>query len=230
MRNKLLVFLIMIFISCGCSATYTIDTTNDYNELINIKTNYNDDINEISNSQIAIYADDNVEDIDGNLPESVLKYSFSRNNDNLISNYKFNSFNNFQRSTSVESCFKHINVTEGSTYKIETDNTFLCFENYPKLEELTINIIANNVVSNNADKVDGNTYSWTFTKDNYRLKSIIIEYRRNTSNSNNPNNSQNNKESDKKNNVKTPWYLYLLLSLFFVILFGIIFFSKKMKK
>ena len=50
------------------------------------------------------------------------------------------------------------------------------FEQYKLLNKLTIKIKTNHVVvKNNADEVDGQTYIWNVTQDNYKNKPIYLE-------------------------------------------------------
>ena len=49
---------------------------------------------------------------------------------------------------------------------ISTSKKFLCFNNYNNLDDVTVNITTKKeVYSNNADSVNGNTYTWYINKD-----------------------------------------------------------------
>ena len=50
------------------------------------------------------------------------------------------------------------------------------FDEYPLLEEVTVNIKTDYLVEeNNADSVDGNTYTWVFNKDSKKSIDIVID-------------------------------------------------------
>lgn len=81
---------------------------------------------------------------------------------------------------SVRQCYAKFNVDiEEDKLSIFTSEENLCFENYPILDKININLNINfkedfEVVENNATIVDGNKYTWVIDKNNYKNQPINI--------------------------------------------------------
>jgi hypothetical protein len=92
-------------------------------------------------------------------------------------NYKGKlSLSDYDTSSIVYRCYDYFSMTEqDDSIVISTSNHNLCFDNYKWLDSLIVNVKTNHkVINNNADNVNGNTYTWNLTKyDNDR--SIQIE-------------------------------------------------------
>jgi len=91
----------------------------------------------------------------------------------LITNGEIDEINDLR---SLSHCYEIARVLNNKDeYVISTSFKNMCFENYPLLDELTINITTDmKVTSNNADSVSGNTYTWKITRANYDNKSISL--------------------------------------------------------
>jgi hypothetical protein len=92
-------------------------------------------------------------------------------------NYKGKlSLSDYDTSSIVYRCYDYFSMTEqDDSIVISTSKHNLCFDNYKWLDSLIVNVKTNHkVINNNADNVNGNTYTWNLTKyDNDR--SIQIE-------------------------------------------------------
>ena len=157
--------------------------------------------------------------------------------------------------------FVVVNAVDGNSYsRIYAKGFSKIFDEYNSLSKLTINVkTSRNVLSHNADLVNGNIYTWIITnKNSNRDINIVYSDDRYYANDDktaplpvpddnpnvNPNpdvnpdkNSDNNKQSDNKktsnkglNEKQSKVVLYVLYSLFFGLIFVIIIFRKKFKK
>lgn len=94
-----------------------------------------------------------------------LKYNFA------IDDYGLNKV--------VYNCYKYFNVdNENGIYTISTSKAFLCFnEDNPLLEQVNVNIKTKyQVLENNANVVNGDTYSWIINKENADDSQIFIKF------------------------------------------------------
>ena len=236
--KKIIFCLICLFILTGCDVTYTLDIDDDFNETIYVTSSNPQQLNNISSYKFnnpVYYDESNVSDEGAKLP-NVKYYDYIYSN-GITASYKFK--NEYKRSNAVHYCFPSLTIDEDEYVKLRTTVDFKCFKLEPELDKVTVNIITKNqVVSHNADKVDGNTYTWVFEK-NGSMKSIDIKYKNpnykksgGSSNINPNKNKQNknNSSSNNKNKTKNSLMLYILLPLFFVGLFAIIIISKKKNK
>ena len=241
MRFKYLVLLLSIVFLTACSVDYTIDIDHGFREDIIITPDGTSQDSRILsyNQKIAIYDDENIEDIEtGGLVGNVETYKYRVSNNKLNVSAKYGDFTSYIKSSTFKSCFNKAIPTENkNSNRIDTDNIFKCFDDYSNFNEITIKFVTTKyVIEHNADTVNGDTYIWTFKKTDPKNKSIIFEYTdksekdykksKNNSSSYQRNSVQNNKDEEnvKKNNT-----LLFILCLFlsFLIIFGIMVFRKK---
>ena len=233
--KKILFVLISIFILTGCEATYTINIDDNYNEVINVTSSNPQQLSNITNYKFynpAFYDETNISD-EGEKLSGVEYYKYDYDANGITASYKFGK--NYSRSAAVKYCMPSLTITDDEIVTVRSTVDFNCFKYEPELDKVTVNIITKNeVVSTNADSSNGNTYTWVFEKEG-SYKSINLQYK-------NPNykkpsnkkddkqkNENDNKQNNKKQSTGVPWYLYALLSLFFVIFFGIIIIRNKKK-
>lgn len=230
-KLKYLVFLSALFFLSGCKAVYYLDIDNNYTETLNLFPRENDyeDKNYVMNYSFNIpvdYREVEESDINGELIGNPKLFKVDKYDKYMSLSNSFTSFTNFSYSPSYRSCFKSIYFSNDSLKKIETDNSFSCFDIYPNLDELDINIITSkHVAYNNADEVNNNTYTWKFTKDNYTYKSIIFDYSEfdNKTKKNEKTDNKENKKDNASSGIKNKKnLLYILIPLFFITLFAII--------
>lgn len=165
----LLVFLTMFL--TGCSSEYNIEFSNGKikeNIVVNIldsdipkaPANQLYDVDDrvtpfIKNNQYPIFGntdiiyDKNVKK-EGNNTRVTLDYTYTHDE--------------YRNSTVYKSCFENAYlINNKKNYELNFSGSFYCLYG----NELVINIKTNNeVISNNADKVNGNIYTWIINKDN----------------------------------------------------------------
>jgi len=93
--------------------------------------------------------------------------------------YKFNQYKN---ATSLKNAFRSSQVQYDSYEKqmlVTTEASgMLLFKNNPQLSQVKINVTTTyNVMEHNADYVNGNTYTWVFTKDTKKGVYLLMEDR-----------------------------------------------------
>jgi len=243
MNMKKILLFFSFLILCGCKANYYIDLDDNFREDVKITLSNGEEYTEDIKSgfdNISLFTDESVEDIDGSLPDSIARYNFEYNSSSkeIFSSNKFNNANSLARSSFFNSCFKDASYDQRLISAIQTSNSFTCFNRFPSLTEVTISIhTTKNVVEHNADNVSDNTYTWIFTKDNVRVKSIYFKFKNNkesqTNNGNNSGsntNSKNTKSNSKKAKTNSKLVqLFVLIPLFFGALFAIIIFRQSNK-
>lgn len=178
--KKIILVLLMIFIATGCTATYDLEISpNGLKESLTIDAT---DINE--NEYMIDYPQNVYYDEFGNNEDPTKKvegieyYNSSiKEKNNLKSinyNYLFN-IENFKRSSIVRNTFStfifkqydHDKDGKNDYMMISTTEDFNIFKSNNELENVTINIKCHHeVISTNADEVDGNTYIWHLTPNN----------------------------------------------------------------
>ena len=87
----------------------------------------------------------------------------------IISSYDFDYALSF--------CYDNQNISYiNNILKIETSNYFNCFDKYSIIDDVNINVTTGyKVLENNADKVDGNTYTWNITKSNKKGIKLTLD-------------------------------------------------------
>lgn len=173
---RLLIILVMMIFITGCSCEYNLTINDDiYKENIIVTGLNPDEIIEFNNfKEIPVDKNNyNVELEDSETEFDTYKYVLTGNN--YLYDYSFN-FYNYSNSTAVSNCFKTLVAEEyEEDIIISTSTGATCFDKYPNLDNLVINItVDREVESNNADKVNGNTYTWYIDRDNASDKSINI--------------------------------------------------------
>lgn len=184
MNKKIILLFICIFCLCGCSVKYELTVNDDlslqeevrlYEEKSFIKNNIDSSIDNGVNKIIDLYNSDednlginlpNVANIDSSDSSSIY-YKIFKN---------YSAFGDFS-SVILKEYFKGVSgIKEANKYSILISNL-----NYDKIVSMTqkyqykFNIdklyfyitVPFEVTKNNADYVDGNSYIWVFSKDNY---------------------------------------------------------------
>ena len=205
MKIKFLILICLTFIMCGCTAEVNLEVTED-------KINESTDITVYANAiytkevlttsfrnYIPIYADDLIPDPLPDLPSSDIEYYEKTTTDlgnGYLFNYKYNfDIDEYEEARTVKNGFKTYSIDlnrESNTLSISTGNDqIIYFNDYPMLEEIKVNIKTDYLVEeNNADSIDGNTYTWTFTKDSNKSINMLINmnsYATDSSNTTNDN-------------------------------------------
>ena len=222
--KRIILLIVILLIATGCTCEYNLKIDNNkYSEeiIINAKTVSEKD-NFSNNWEIPINKDDydigldtESDDIDYS---QIYNYRTSRNS--LIFNYDFNR-SEYNNSTAVYNCYNKLTVSNqsGSTI-ISTSREVLCFDKYPNLTDLTINITVDRPVkSNNADSVSGNTYTWNINRNNASNKPINLVLESSENNdyvTPTPSSSNSSINTEEKKDYSTYILSAILLLLFLI--------------
>ena len=190
MKIKILILVFIIFMMCGCSASVDIEIKDKkVFESVDI-TAYQNVIytKEILNSSfrnyIPVYARDLIVDTLPDTPREGIKY-YEKTTTDLGNGYKFNykytfGLDEYSEARTIKDGFRYYDFSYNDTNNTITistdDNGLLYFNDYDQLDEVRINIKTNYFVeSNNADEVNGNTYTWVFNKDSKKSIKMTID-------------------------------------------------------
>lgn len=238
---KIVVLLGILFFMTGCSVDYNleINSNNNFKEeiMINASVNslntmediYNDYLNEYP-----IYSDEYEEfryyaPYEKNKDYTYFQKSYQKLENGYKLNYKADfSFDDFNKARSLKMGFN----TGGIGYLEDEDYYYISLSNptlvvsSSDMESLNVNITFSGVevISNNADSIKGNVYSWKVNKDT----SIIVKYKiKNSSNiPTKPVTPNDDKKNDKKEENKDNLLDYILvgavLLLFVIVIIGMI--------
>ena len=189
MKFKYFGLILIIFMMCGCTAEVNLEISDSkIKESVDI-TFYQDaiytkDIIKASfRNYIPIYARDVIVDAEEDRPFPNTKY-YEKTETDLGNGYRFNysydfNINEYEEARTIKDGFRSYNVSvdqDNGNISISTDNNgLLYFDDYPLLEQVRINIRTNYLVEeNNADSVNGNTYTWIFDKDTKKSINMLI--------------------------------------------------------
>ena len=200
MKIKYFVLMLIVFMMCGCTAEVNLEINdNKMKESVDItfyqNAIYTKDIIRTSfRNYIPIYATDVIVDAEEDRAFPDIKYYEKTETDlgnGYLFNYKYDfDIDEYREARTVKDGFKSYNVSYDNTSNTLTLSTnsgrILYFDDYPLLEEVTVNIKTDYLVEeDNADKVNGNTYTWIFNKDSKKSINMLID----TSVNNDDNNS-----------------------------------------
>ena len=184
MKRKYIIFILIIILT-GCSSEYNIEFSNKKIKE-NIKVDIlNSDIlpkydvkiygstdkatSFIKNDQYPFFGNEDIVynkkvDKSGNVTHVELNYEYTHDE--------------YLNSTAYKGCFENSElVTNKKNYNLNFYGSFYCLYG----DELVINIKSNNeVISNNADKVNGNVYTWIINKDNVDNVNIQMKISKHT--------------------------------------------------
>lgn len=188
MKKKILTLILLIFMISGCSVEVNIDISdnkikesNDITVLENaiytkeiLRTSFRD--------YIPIYASDLIVDTVPDQPFSDVLY-YNKNTTDLGNGYRFNysydfDIDKYGDARTIKDGFRDYSYSyRNDIISLSTDNEGLIyFNDYPLLEEVTVNIKTDYLVEeNNADSVNDNTYTWVFNKDSKKSIDIVID-------------------------------------------------------
>lgn len=178
----LFISIILIFLS-GCTADYNIDISDN-----EIQESFSSVVykSEIPTSNLeGVEADDQLTPFIQND-----QYPFLNNYDiiydkNIVEEdeYRLVKFKysyspeDFINSNSLNKCFENINYSYDDNYVFDLNGYFYCLYT----EKLNINVTTKNkVISNNADEVNDNTYTWHINSSNFDNVDIRLEIEKNT--------------------------------------------------
>lgn len=246
---KIAIILIgLIFLSTGCNAEYEATITNDsIKEKISVSEE-----SKKAYENAYIYKNGNLDNFYNNynylkdyknykVNEYVDKFYLNKANyerDNYV--YQADGsptyhyiLNNHKKDLSLKNNFFINNIVRDSII-VNDNNIILHLDNIPsglldEVDDLTVTINTElAVISNNADTVDGNYYTWKIDKNNYKTKTLSMSIERLQQEIKEDNNKKNNNTSMKKNSVAL--YILFVIGIYLaIIIFVINIFNKKKK-
>lgn len=182
MKKKILVLIGLIILTTGCDATINVNIDK---ENINQKYIISMSGSEISNGTVYKTIEQNL--LDKEFDSEVLSYFTINNNinSNPLKASRTYLLDNYTWDTLIARCYDNQNITyENNVLKINASG-FNCYDKYSILNNINLNVTTNyKVLNNNANKVDGNTYTWNITKNNVSNINMEIDF--------------NNKEANNK--------------------------------
>lgn len=223
MKKKILFILIGTILLTGCTCQYnlTIDG-NTYKEEVILNGSNSSEMELFNNKwQIPVDIDDYQNIGDDSLDSSTnnyTTYNYQLSGNKLIFNHDF-SINNISNSTAIANCYKMATIKKvDNTLVISTSNDNLCFDKYPTLSRIEINIETTlKAVNNNADKINGNIYTWVVDKDSTEGINLVLDNSDKKDNVIDDGKGNNSNNDDKQNNGKD-YAFYIFLGIILVIL------------
>lgn len=175
MKKILLAFL--IFLVTGCTAQYnlTIDKSK-ITENVTValpKSTVTDD-------QLQPYLQNGNKVYPASTDSAIYKSDLTEDSDNYYLSYEYShAYDMFNQSMFAKKCYQEVNLKNNEeTIFLSTSNQFNCIkmEDGAYLDNVDVNITTKlKVKSHNADKVNGNTYTWNINESNYQNKPINLE-------------------------------------------------------
>lgn len=258
--KKILVLFALLFTLTGCTLEYNLVIDSEmFKEIIIINEedsskldspvaegasiSYEQRIDWLKSYPIYVFKNAHIDPYDDSIIiEGVKYYEKEKNNDNgygitLTTDGKIEEINDLR---SLSHCYDIAQVINNKDeYILSTSFVNRCFEEYPLMDKLEINITTDmKVTSHNADRVNGNTYTWKITESNYDNKSIslamqsIREYERDKEEAEEEQKRevQEQKMKKQKKIVLTSLGIVGILFLIIVTILGIVIFIKNRKE
>lgn len=203
--KKLLLVIVCIFMLTGCDIEYNLTIDNDsFDEKIVLSilkqdtsfenmTDYLKNKIPISNERYETKFYEPSIDVHENSYDLVYDYSYD--------------LDSFKNGFFVNNCYTDINITEdGDILNISSGKDFRCLspDNGLIADSAKINIKTKlEVLDNNADSVNGDTYTWNINRNNYETKTINLKLKK-----------------VNENNFDFSFIIYIAIP---IIIFGVIF-------
>lgn len=177
-RIKIFGLLIVLCLVSGCTATYNVEIYNDEvrvdGTLIENDTGRWDDlIFDIPYHEMIEWK--TTGDEESPVSEGIYKISSDGQlGMGLKNNYRL--LGEYENSPGIKACYQYFSVLEQDDEIIlSTSLVNNCFDTYPNLDFITVNLKTNHkVVSNNADIVDGYHYTWNLSRETKDDSAILI--------------------------------------------------------
>ena len=252
-KMKIFCLLTCILILSGCTINYNITIDDNVKEDIIVNDNIREDnlfedITNLYNAYVPVYINDNSLDfVDKTVIDGVEYYKKSNllNNGNNYSyslSYSHKSLEDYQNTQIWNYLLSNNYIKEDSEkISIRTGYGVKLFSMNTGVENLNIRVTTSlKGLENNADRVEGNTYIWSFNTDNYRTKniSLVLEKNKNDSETENPtkpdeevNPEENNTNQNTNENTQETgnnWVLILsIMGVFTIVLVILLKFRNK---
>ncbi len=215
-KFKIFCLICCMFLLSGCSAEYNLTIKNstmeeDINAIFDKATE-----SELANRmegirRTAFYNYDTREN-------EYYDFTKRETDDNIILNYSYQyTGNDLYKSEAASRCYykRIVNVTD-DVITINTDNQVACLykDGDREIDSITVNIrTALTVLENNADKVNGNTYTWYINDKNYTNKPIYIKI-----------------EKERYQESFTSQVISIIVILIIVVIIGILIYFKALRR
>ena len=181
MKKKLLILVALIFLITGCTTEYNIviDDSSIKEEIVSTITDEDIPVQTEEEKQAEIELDDEITPFikEDQFPfeDERVKYDkkvYQKDGKTIVKltyNYSYDEFTQ----SKTYSCFdKHKLSNNNGALDIEFNGGFYCLMG----DSVTINLFTDKIVTEtNADKVDGNKYTWTINDENVDDVSIILK-------------------------------------------------------
>lgn len=189
MKKRVIVLLILSFLLTGCSITYNLEIDgDDYIESTSALGDYAVDnyraFEIYSTKPIPLSKLDPVQSESDEKIKSINYYDIEDISKDDYFGLKYSGkFGknkvSFENSSILSFGVGNFNFkTEDNISTIEVPVGIKLFEQYDSLDEIVVNIKSKyEVLENNADEINNNTYTWYITRSNYKNKSINIKYK-----------------------------------------------------
>ena len=175
---KVTILILVIFLVSGCTSNYNVEI---YNQEVRVNgmlvesdsTRWNDLVFGIPYYQMINWKTEG--DEESPVAEGI--YRISSDNQlgiGLRNNYQL--LENYENSPGIKSCYQYFSIIEqDDNIVLSTSLENTCFDDYPNLDSITVNLKTNHqVVSSNANIVDGYHYTWNLYKENKDDSAILI--------------------------------------------------------
>lgn len=207
--KKITILLLLVILLTGCSAEVNI-IINDTG--INETVTINDTSTSSYYNYVPVFYEDIFSDIEPDVKNEGVSY-YNKNVTQDVSGYKINysykyTVDEYKRARSVKTSFQSFNIRESKVDEeivISTSTGGIkYFDKYTNLDSVKINITPSyKVLENNADYVNGNVYTWVFTKNTKKHIYMVLDNpneSNSTNNSTTGNNGTTNNNSNNNNN------------------------------
>lgn len=168
--SKKILLCLLMFLLCGCTAKY--DLIIDSDDTITERISGTVGLEELDNEgrtdlNTYLYWLDSATPLINEEGEYNKEVVDNENGKDFVYSYTYK--NNFSKSNILNTCFKNIDYSETEdSYSFHLYGDFYCLLS----DKVEVNLISDyGVINNNADRVDGNKYTWIIKKD----KNVDIE-------------------------------------------------------
>ena len=188
MKIKILIIIIGIYLLTGCTASYTMEITEDtFDESITIEAYTNDIYDKNSlytlfKEEYPVYIDQEFMYYDPNNKNENYSYytkTYQELSDGYLFNYRYTyGLKDISRARAINMVYKTVSIgyiNEEDFYYISLKEPII-FINNNEITSISINLIFEDaiVIENNADNINGSTYTWNLNPT--ELKDINIKY------------------------------------------------------
>lgn len=220
MKIKIIFLTLMIFAITGCSAEYNLTISKDkFSETVKILekesiVSENVEKQEFSNTVANSLA--NFEGIRSDLNRKKIiendKVGYQYSYDYEVKSYSMTP-------SPVAECYESFEIKNNDNeIEIKTSEQFLCYNNYPMIDEFKVIINSNyKLIESNADFIENGKYTWNINYNEITNKPIYIKLEKEIDNS----------IKTKKSNIV---FDFIKIIVLISILIGIIIFVKKKNK